>query len=293
MDLPSPQTPRRQMPLLVMRALLSGRGRRHRNVVRMGEPGRSTVSGNGRPWVVTHNSASVDGRIAVSPGLLLMMDERWPVLPGSTYADVKRRHEPTVILEGSGSFVRDTEEPSPLPPATETRQVLLENYLPEKAVAAATNGWLTVPDSRGRVRWLYKQFPGEDWAGWHVLVLVSTATPPEYLSYLRREEIPYLVAGESRVDLKQALRLIRDQFRAETVLSTGGGQLNGALLRAGLVDEIEVEVVPIAIGGEATPTLFTAPDLPVDGVPTQLELTSAEIRSQGRVLLRYSVSGRE
>ena len=65
------------------------------------------------------------------------------------------------------------------------------------------------------------------------------------------------------------------------------------LLRAGLVDEIEVEVVPIAIGGEATPTLFTAPDLPVDGVPTQLELTSAEIRSQGRVLLRYSVSGRE
>ena len=43
------------------------------------------------------------------------------------------------------------------------------------------------------------------WAGWHLLVLVSRATPPAYLAYLRDEEIPYLVTGEERVDLGQAL----------------------------------------------------------------------------------------
>ncbi|WP_420752812.1 RibD family protein [Rhodococcus sp. O3] len=255
----------------------------------MSDTNRLRVGERLRPRVVTHNSASVDGRLALSPDLLLMMDERWPVLAGSAYSDVKRRHSPTVILEGSGSFVRDRDLPGALPAATESREVLLENYLPDAAVEAATNGWLVVPDSRGRVRWLYKQFPGADWEGWHLLVLVSTETPLEYLSFLRREGVPYLVAGRSRVDLGQALCLLREKFGVETVLSTGGGRLNGALLRAGLVDEIEVEVVPIAVGGTDTPTMFTAPDLPIDGHPTRLRLVSVDRRSGDRVLLRYSV----
>ena len=51
-------------------------------------------------------------------------------------------------------------------------------------------------DGRGRVRWAFREWPGEEWAGWHLLVLAARHTPPQYLAYLQGEGIPYLVAGE-------------------------------------------------------------------------------------------------
>ncbi|MBQ0986603.1 dihydrofolate reductase family protein [Streptomyces sp. F63] len=243
-----------------------------------------------RPRVITHNSGSVDGRIALSPGLLLMTDERWPVHAGSGYRNVKQRHHPQAILEGSGSFITDDHSPEPLPPATEPADVLRRDHLPAPALEAAATGWLVVPDSRGRVRWVHKQFPGPDWEGWHLLVLVTAATPLPYLSFLRSEGIPYLVvAGDGTADLSEALARLRDVLGVETVVSTGGGRLNGALLRAGVVDEIEVEVVPIAVGGTTTPALFTAPDLAADAEATPLRLLAVEQRPRDRVLLRYEV----
>ena len=250
----------------------------------------TTVSADlGRPRIITHNSASVDGRLAISPGVLLMVDKRWPADDGSTYADIQSRHHPGAILEGSGSLVSDDQVPTPLAPAREAAEVLLSDHLPAEVLARATRGWLVVPDTRGRIRWRYKEYPGEEWQGWHVLVLASTKTPHPYLAYLRREAIPYLVVGENRVDLPLAMSALKDRLGVRTVVSTAGGRLNGALLRAGLVDEIEVEIVPIAVGGTATPALFTTSDLAPSDAPTRLRLLEATVRREGRVLLRYAI----
>lgn len=245
-----------------------------------------------RARVITHNQTSVDGRVAISPGRLLMFDERWPKTDADPYADVKSRLRPRVLLEGSGSFVTDAADPgAPLPdvPDEVARSELRRDFLPTDVVTKATAGWLAVVDSRGRVRWAYKEYPGEEWVGWHLLVLVATQTPVAYLAYLRREEIPYLVAGADRVDLEVALRKMRVLLRADTVVCTGGGRLTGALLRAGLVDEIEIETVPIAVGGTTTPSLFAGPDLGPDARPTPLHLVDVERRAGDRVLLRYAV----
>ncbi|MEU5261983.1 RibD family protein [Amycolatopsis sp. NPDC021455] len=259
----------------------------------MSDAGDRIRDRSARPRVIAHNSSSVDGRVTLSPGVLLMTDERWPVYSGSGYADVKRRHDPQVILEGSGSFVTEDQPVAEFPPPTESEEALRRHYLPDHITALASNGWLVVPDSRGRVRWAYKQFPGPDWEGWHLLVLVAATTPPAYLSFLRREGIPYLLVGDRRVDLEAALKELRDRLAVQTVVSTGGGHLNGALLRAGLLDEIEVEVVPIAVGGTTTPALFTATDLPPDASPTPVRLLGVERRSRDRVLLRYQVTEHE
>ncbi|EHR52161.1 pyrimidine reductase, riboflavin biosynthesis [Saccharomonospora marina XMU15] len=253
------------------------------------EPAANDSAPVGRAFVVSHNAASVDGRLAISPGMLLMFDERWPTYAGSTYADVQRRHRPGAILEGAGSLVREDDVPAPLPAATEPAEVLLNDYLPPDVVGRTSGGWLSVVDSRGRIRWLYKEYPGEQWKGWHVLVLVSRSTPLSYLAYLRREEIPYLVVGEERVDLSQAMSALRQRLGVRTVVSTAGARLNGAMLRAGLLDEIEVEVVPIAVGGTTTPTMFTAADLAATDTPTRLRLLGVTELREGRVLLRYAV----
>lgn len=245
----------------------------------------------GRPKVITHNVASVDGRIALSPQVPLLFDSRWATLAGDDdpYGRILSEHRPGAILEGSGSFVAEGVVPDALPVATEDGDLLLADFLPEEAVARAGKGWMAVTDSGGVVRWMYKEWPGEEWGGWHLLVLVARLTPPEYLSYLRRERIPYLVVGEDRVDLPTALSRLADRFAITTVVSTGGGHLNGALLRAGVVDQIEIEVMPWATGGSKTPVLFTAPDLGPEAMPARLHLLGVEQLPEERVLLRYAV----
>ena len=91
------------------------------------------------------------------------------------------------------------------------------------------------------------------------------------------------------MDLSVALEKLRAKLDVTTLLSTAGGRLNGALLRAGLVDEINIEFLPAVIGGFDTPSLFDSPTLAPDATPTRLALLSAQVRAEGRVWLRYRV----
>jgi riboflavin biosynthesis pyrimidine reductase len=107
---------------------------------------------------------------------------------------------------------------------------------------------------------------------------------------MREAGIPHLVAGEGPVDLDLALHLLHEHLGVETVVATGGGRLSGALLRAGLVDEVDVEVLPAAIGGRGTPALFDAPPLLPHQSPTRLRLLSADVVDDDHLRLRYAVS---
>ncbi len=247
-----------------------------------------------RPKVIVHQGASVDGRLTLTPDTLLLYgDERWEAVAGSSseaYERVKAMHKPQATLEGSGSFMTDNMVPDPLPPVADDPATLYQDFLPEAIVRRPGHrGWFTVVDSRGRVRWLYKEFPGEEWAGWYLLVLVARSTPAEYLAYLQRENIPYLVAGERHVDLRRALEKLESQLGVTCVVSTAGGRLNGALLRAGLIDEINIDFFPAVIGGTETPSLFDSPELKPDEKPARLKLLSAQAQPNGHVWLRYEV----
>ncbi len=68
---------------------------------------------------------------------------------------------------------------------------------------------------------------------------------------------------------------------ADTDLSIGGAQLAGAAIRAGLVDEIDVLVNPVVVGGGK-------PALPAD-VFVVLELVDERRFASGVVYLRYAV----
>ena len=72
--------------------------------------------------------------------------------------------------------------------------------------------------------------------------------------------------------------------------STAGGRLNGALLRAGLVDELNLILRPEAIGGTATPALFDSPELKPDEFPTCFKLLSAQVNADGQLWLRYQAA---
>ncbi len=247
-----------------------------------------------RPHVIVHATVSVDGRMTLSPDVLLLHgDERWQAVAGSSgeiYERLKRSLKPQAILEGSGSFVVDGAEPEALPPLEGDREPLLQDYLPGEVIGRRGHrGWFTIVDGRGRARGWIKEWYGEEWAGWHLLVAVCSHTPARYLAYLRREEIPYLVAGGDQVDLSLTLNKLHSQLGVERLLSTSGGRLSGALVRAGLVDEVSIEYFPAIIGGYQTPSLFDSPELAPDEWPTRLRLISARVEAKGHVWLRYEV----
>lgn len=247
-----------------------------------------------RPKVVVHQHASVDGRLTLAPGVQVLGDERWQAIAGSSNVleQLKFIHKPEVCLEGSGSLVSEDEKPKPLPPFEGDPESLYQDFLPDDVVHRPGHmGWYAFVDSRGRVRGWIKEGDvfGENWVGWHTLVLVAHHTPPEYLDYLQRENVPYLIAGEKRVDLRLAMEKLKSKLGVTCVMSLAGGKLNGALLRAGLVDEINIEFFPAVIGGFETPALFDSPELKPDERPTRLKLISVEVQAEGRVWLRYQV----
>lgn len=96
-------------------------------------------------------------------------------------------------------------------------------------------------------------------------VLISGTTPTGYRWFLREREVPYFEVGDRRVDLRQAVDRLAEAFGADCIVSTAGGVLNGALLRVGLVDEIDIQLLPAVVGRPDAPAICEGYELGVQG----------------------------
>ncbi|MFB6724079.1 RibD family protein [Kribbella sp. NPDC056345] len=249
-----------------------------------------------RPRVVVNVGASVDGKVALTRDALLMQQpstDLWAAMtppaadpaPSDILETVRQQYGCNAILEGSGSLVAESEIPDELPPYDGDTAELYEHFLPADITGLPSPPlmWFTIVDSRGRVRWT------ENHENWAALVLVAQSTPAAYLAYLRREHICYLVVGQDRVDLAQAIAAMGTELGIRCVLSAAGGGLNGALLRAGLIDELYVTLAPALIGGLGTPSIMDGPPLARGESATRLQLLSVNTDTSGSVRLHYAV----
>lgn len=247
-----------------------------------------TGTGSPRPRVVLTTTVSVDGRVTTSrrerlldPAVWEKWHSAWPPdvegLIEERRAWIEAHHAPTVTLEGSGTFVAD--EAVSRWADSRPDDSLLEDFLPRRAPR-----WFVVVDSRGRVDW---QYTGDDETA--LLVLVCRHTPSGYLTDLRAKGVGYLVAGHERVDLSAALQRLGGVLGARTVVADGGGGVNGALLRAGLIDEAHVITFPALVGGLGTPSFVDGPPLSSTQHPTALRALGLQQGHAGSVWARYEV----
>jgi riboflavin biosynthesis pyrimidine reductase len=137
-------------------------------------------------------------------------------------------------------------------------------------------------DARGRLAWQSNDIDGD-----HVVAILSERVPDEYLAALRDRGVSYLLAGKDDIDLVVALEKIAARFGVRTLMLEGGGRINGAMLRAGLIDVVSVLIAPIADGRIGRPTIF---DLVGDAAPQRLALESVERREGDVLWLRYRVA---
>jgi 2,5-diamino-6-(ribosylamino)-4(3H)-pyrimidinone 5'-phosphate reductase len=246
--------------------------------------------GIARPRVIVSVTATVDGRVTLSRMERLLDDgpnlrwrATWPPDAGDLLARraaaIEQRHHPTVVLEGSGTFVADDAGSLPLPDTSVPADVLWTDFLPYRGTR-----WFAVVDSRGRVAWAHK---GDEETS--LLVIASRGTPLPYLAHLRQERIPYLLAGARRVDLTVALAKIRTQLGAQCLVSEAGGGLNGALLRGGMVDELHIITVPALIGGLGTPSIMDGVPLEPGSLPQQLRALDVQVGAHGTIWAHYEV----
>src|SRR5882672_10377827 len=126
----------------------------------------------------------------------------------------------------------------------------------------------------------------------HVVLLVSSRVSDDYLSHLQDAGVSYLFCGKDRVEVKVALDKIRRILGIRRLMLEGGGTFNGAVLQAGLVDEISQVVVPVVDGGRGVPTIFDIPgDLPRKAAAA-LRLKSYRRLPGGVGWFRYRVARR-
>ncbi len=107
-----------------------------------------------------------------------------------------------------------------------------------------------------------------------IIVLTSARASMRNLRRLREVADEVEIFGDAEMDFRAAFRWLEKKWRVKEILCEGGGELNTALIRQNLVDEIYVTLCPLIFGGRNAPTL--ADGIGVSGVQqaTRLKLKS-------------------
>src|SRR5205823_11025696 len=87
------------------------------------------------------------------------------------------------------------------------------------------------------------------------IVLASERASEGKMKQLRAVADEVKVCGENEIDFRRAFQWLRRSWKVNRLLCEGGGELNGALFRAGLVNEIHLTVCPKIFGGRDAPTI--------------------------------------
>jgi riboflavin biosynthesis pyrimidine reductase len=148
--------------------------------------------------------------------------------------------------------------------------------------------WGIFLDGKGKAVWARKDIGGDA-----VLVVLTEAVPDRHLAGLRADGVSYIFAGATEIDLAGALETLNRELGIERIMLEGGGGANGALLRAGLIDELSLVICPVIDGSTGGPIVFNSGDADLGPAPIEsMTLASHEVLEGGAMWLRYRLSAK-
>jgi len=206
----------------------------------------------GLPYVRCKLAMSLDGRTAMASG-----ESKW-ITSSAAREDVQQlRAKSSAILTGVGTVLADN-------PSMTVR--LDGQYTQPLRVVVDTN--LSMPTTAKMLK-----EPGNT-------VLMTCSADEDVAQSLKDAgaEIHMMPYCNSSVDLKSVLQQLSD-MHINDVLLEAGATLSGAMLQAGLIDEIIIYVAPVLMGNDAR-GLFSLPGL--DKMQDKIELDMIEQRMIGQ-----------
>ena len=121
-----------------------------------------------------------------------------------------------------------------------------------------------------------------------IIILTTRRASEARLKQLRAVATEVNICGAKEINFLRALRWLRNQWHVKRLLCEGGGELNDALFRAGLVNELHLTVCPRIFGGRAAPTIADGLGAVSLARAARLELQSAR-RHGDEMFLVYRV----
>jgi 2,5-diamino-6-(ribosylamino)-4(3H)-pyrimidinone 5'-phosphate reductase len=88
-----------------------------------------------------------------------------------------------------------------------------------------------------------------------IVVLATQKTSAASKQRLRPLVDEIKICGRHKINFRTALSWLRQKWGVKRLLCEGGGELNDALFRAGLVDELHLTICPRIFGGRHAPTI--------------------------------------
>lgn len=182
------------------------------------------------PFVTLKTACTLDGKIASRTG-----DSKWITNEASRAHVHALRHRNQGIMVGVGTVIADDPQ--------------LTARLPVPAIQPVR----IVVDSRLRIP---RHARVLDTAEAPTIILTTAAADSGRARELEQAGVELLLCGDGpQVDLPLAMRRLGERGIA-SVLLEGGGTLNGAMLEAGLIDQVRVFFAPKIVGGATAPAAF-------------------------------------
>lgn len=226
-----------------------------------------------KPYVICHMMASVNGKI---------LSKNWEV--SSNYKQFEGVYEKCHASFKSSAwfcgrvtmekdFSNSVQPDYPMPAAPIARKAYIAD--------AHAKSFAIALDAKGKLGWESNAIDGD-----HIIEVLAEEVTDAYLYYLQQKKVSYIFGGKESIDLKVVLQQLYELFGIEKLMLEGGGHINGALLEAGLIDELSLVLLPIADATANTPTVFEL--IHNDNtVAVPLNLTSAEPLQNGALWLTY------
>ena len=190
------------------------------------------------PFVLLNLAMTADGKIATA--------ERAP-FSFSSARDREHMLElrATVDAVMNGARTADLNEISMGPGSEKYRRERVRRGLAEYNLRVIVSGGGTV-DPRAKVFSL----------GFSPIIILTTARAGgRRIDALRKVANEVKVFGDAELDFRRAFRWLREKWNVRRLLCEGGGEIDDALFRAGLVDELHLTICPRICGGRAAPTI--------------------------------------
>ena len=202
--------------------------------------------------VIMHDSISIDGSFIGFEYSMELMGVHYQI--AGSFGDKVRMFGSTTAIKGMEIFGGFTEENE------------ADFIKPDKSDNLT---YWAVTDSRGLLEGKLHYFRRSEYCR-DAIVLITEQTQKSYVEYLTSRNYDYYIIGKERVDLKNALNILSENYNSENIMIDSGRELTNAFLNEGLIDEISLLIVPQIVGNKAQ-NLFSSvvQNLPLELIKTQ------------------------